>query len=205
MFFKAVANGAGNPLPQEIGLVGEKAEDVIDLFVKKDWKGAQAVVDTIVQNGSVIDQDFQKRNFPPSMAFEFDFLLFRLQELTHEKRQPIEAALAANQITVMMNDLEKSYDHSVPLEIGRMDYLGREIILGTQVPNDYGLIPKRISQLEQTWSDLKPSILDRNGKKTADQIDHILSDLKKQPTKPQMVKDGNQILDLVDQLESLFK
>ena len=106
MFFAAVVNGAGNPLPQQVGIVGENAENVIDLFMKKDWKGAQALVDTIGQNGSTIDHEVQGGNLPPSMAYEFDYLLFRLQELSHEKKQPIEAALVANQITALTNDMQ---------------------------------------------------------------------------------------------------
>jgi len=47
--------------------------------------------------------------------------------------------------------------------------------------------------------------LDRHGKNVADQIDPIITDLKKEPPHPQMVKDGNLILVLVIKLENLFE
>lgn len=200
-----VVHGAENPLPKEVAVVGEKAEDVIDLLLKRNWAGAQPIIDAIVQNGPAVEKEMQQTHVPALMSYEFDYLVFRLQELTHERKQPIQAALVANQITAIMIDLEGFYAHSAPLEIAWMDYFGREIVLTAQVPNDYGILKKRISQLDQTWTALKPSILDHNGKSVADSVDQVMTDLKKQPSQSQVVKDGNRILELVDQMEKLLK
>jgi hypothetical protein len=201
----SVANSEQNQLPKEVSLVTENAKNVIDLLLKKDWGGAQPLVESIVQNESRIEQEMQQNHFPPSVTYQYYYLVYRLQELLNDEKQPIQTALVANQIIAMMINLEALYAHLAPVQIAEMDYLGREIVLEAQVPNDYGLLKKRISQLEQTWNILRPSILDRNGKNVADQIDPIITDLKKEPPNAQTVDDGNHILALVDKLENLFK
>ena len=65
------------------------------------------------------------------------------------------AALTANQITALLIDLQRFYFQKTPLEIARLDYLGREIVLLAQVPNTYGLLGRRISELAETWDRFK--------------------------------------------------
>jgi hypothetical protein len=120
LLIASVVQGAENPLPKEMGLVVEKAEDVIDLFLKKDWGSAQVIVNAIAQSGSVVEKEMQQTHLPAFMTYEFDYLVFRLQELSHEKKQPIQAALVANQITAMLIELEAFYAHAAPLETEEM-------------------------------------------------------------------------------------
>jgi hypothetical protein len=81
-----------------------------------------------------------------------------LRDISNERKQPILAALSANQITALLIDLHSFYAQTTPLDIARMDYLGREIILLAQVQNNYGLLGRRISELAGIWDKFKPAI-----------------------------------------------
>lgn len=198
------AQGPQRPLPKELHSVSEKAEDLIDFYLKKDWAGAQAAVDSISQNEADVINAIEKNKMGASVADVFSYLVFRSKKLSYAKERPIEAALAANQITSQLIDLQRFYAHTTPLEIARMDYLGREIVLLAKVPDDFGLLDRRIVQLEQTWNQVKPVVMKRNGDKVAAEVDRVISAIKQKPSRRQLVKEADRILDLVDALEGLF-
>jgi hypothetical protein len=85
-----------------------------------------------------------------------------------------------------------------------MDYLGREIVLLAQVSDDFGLLDRRIAQIEQTWNQVRPVVMKRSGDKVAAEVDQVISAIKQKPSRQQLVKEANHILDLVDALEGLF-
>lgn len=188
--------------------VAEKAEDVIDLYLKKDWTGAQGIVDKIAQHQGEVEQEMRRNQLPDSTIDLFSYLMFRLQDLSKERKNPIQAALAANQITALLIELQRFYAPKAPLEIARMDYLGRGIVLLAQVSSNYGLLDKRISELAGTWDKFKPAIQTKKipkGEEVASQVTQVITALKSGGTNSQMIKNGKHILNLVDKLEALYK
>lgn len=198
------AHGLQRPLPKDLHSVSEKAEDLIGLYLKNDWAGAQAAVDSISQDEASVIKAVKENKMGDSAADVFSYLVFRSRELSHAKGNPIEAALVANQMTSQLIDLQGFYAHTTPLEIARMDYLGREIVLLAEVPDDFGLLDRRVAQLEQTWNHVKPVVIKQNGDKAAAEVDQVISAIKQKPSHQQLVKEANRILDLVDTLEGLF-
>ena len=193
------------PLPKNAHFVAEKAEDVIDYFLKGDWTGAQAIVDNMGMKEKSVVAILQDNQVSASSVDDFSYFMFRLKALTRQKKEPIQAALVSNQITNILIDLQEHYAHRVPLEVARMDYLGREVVLLAQVSNDYGLLNRRIAELDRVWKSLRATILKKGGEKVASQVDHVINKMQKGVSGQQMIKQGNTILDLVDELEALFK
>jgi hypothetical protein len=202
---------AQNPLekiPEGVFFVTEQAENVIDLYLKKDWSGAQGIADGIVQHQGEVEQEIRRNKLPDSTIDLFSYLIYRLQDLTHEKKQPILAGLSANQITALLIDLHSFYAPKTPLDIARMDYLGREIVLLAQVQNNYGLLGRRISELAGIWDKFKPTIQSRKapqGEEVASRVSQVITALRREETNSQMVINGKHILDLVDKMEALYK
>ena len=135
----------------------------------------------------------------------YDYLLFQLSLLTGEQKEPLQAALVANQITRMMIELEGNYVHSAPMQVPLMDYLGRELIILAKMPDDYGLLQKRENELEKNWSNLRPQIMLRNGQALANKVDQTIARIKAASNRQEIEQEGNVILDLVDEIENLFK
>lgn len=204
----ALAQSAGGVVPGPVSYVAEKAEDAIDLYQKQDWADAKTIVDGIVQREDAVSEALARQHMPASSRYTFEYLVFRLQELTKRRSDPIQAALIANQMTALTGDLEARYPHTVPEQVGRMDYLGREIALLAAVPDSHGLTERRVTELAATWSQLRPAIVDRSpttGDEIAVQVDHIVNALKKGGTNEQMATHARQILDFVDEIENLYQ
>jgi hypothetical protein len=206
MFLCLSATASQAPLPIVVHRVAEDAEGIIDYYQKEDWQGAQALADSIGLQAQEIHTLMLENKMPSSSADLLRFLFFRLRALNESKSNALEAALVANQITDQLIDLQGHYEHTTPLGIARMDYLGREVVLLTQLPNAYGLLDERISQLGAVWSDLEPVIRKRkNGEGVADQVSKVVAGLRRAGPRQQKIADGRRILDLVDELEALFR
>lgn len=193
------------PLPHNAHFIAEKAEDVIDYYLKGDWTGAQTIVDSMGTKEKSVIAILQENQVSTSLIDNFCYFMLRLKTLTQQKREPIQASLVANQVTNLLIDLQEHYAHQVPLQVARMDYLGREVVLLAQVKQDFGLLSRRIAELNRVWTSLRPTILKKKGLTVASQLDKIVGEMQKNASRPQLVKQGNTILDLVDELEALFK
>ncbi len=204
----ALAQGPQEKLPAGVFFVSEKAEDIIDLYAKKDWTGAQRLITEISRQQEEVEREMRRQQLPDATVDLFGYLVYRLEDLSSQKQQPIVAALTANQITALLIDLQRFYFQKTPLEIARLDYLGREIVLLAQVPSTYGLLGRRISKLAEIWEGFKPAIQAQKapkGKEVAVQVDQVIGALKRETIKEQIVKTGKIILDLVDRMEALYR
>ena len=199
------AQSAPRPLPTEIYFVAEKSEDVIDFYLQNNWSSAQVLVDSLRASQDSIKNYFYQNRMPRMVSDLYDYLVFQLSFLTGEKQEPLQAALAANQITRIMIELEGDYVHSVPVQVPLMDYLGRELIILAKFPEDYGMLPRRLDELEKTWSNLRPQILLRNGQALAIKVDQTIDQIKETTDHQKIEQAGKVILDLVDEIENLFK
>jgi hypothetical protein len=199
------AQPAPRPLPAEIYFVAEKAEDVIDFYLQNNWVAAQALVDSISATPDTLESYFRENRMPRMVPDLYDYLVFQLSLLTVEQKDPLQAALVANQITRMMIELEGNYVHSAPMQVPLMDYLGRELVILAKMPDDYGLLQKRENELEKNWSNLRPQIMLRNGQALANKVDQTIARIKAASNRQEIEQEGNVILDLVDEIENLFK
>jgi hypothetical protein len=199
------AQPAPRPLPAEIYFVAEKAEDVIDFYLQNNWAVAQVLVDSISATPDTLESYFRENRMPRMVPDLYDYLIFQLSLLTGEQKDPLQAALAANQITRIMIELEGDYVHSVPLQVPLMDYLGREMVILAKLPEDYCMLQRGKDELEKTWSNLRPQILLRNGQALAIKVDQTIDQIKETTDHQKIEQEGNVILDLVDEIENLFK
>jgi hypothetical protein len=204
----AFAQSPLEKVPEGVFFVTEKAEDLIDLYLKEDWTGAQRLVDKIAQHQEEVEQAMRRNQLPDSTIDLFGYFIYRLQTLSKEKQQPILAALSANQITALLIDLQRFYIQTTPLDIARVDYMGREIVLLAQVQINFGLLARRISELAGIWDKFKFTIQTLKapkGEEVTSQVSQVIAALKSGETNSQIIKNGKHLLDLVDKLEALYK
>ncbi len=192
------------PLPADLAYVAEKAEDVIDYYQGGEWTAAQAIVDSMSAREESVEAELRSDNLPVSSAYLFDYFLFELRELSRQKTQSLQAAITANQITALLIDAQSHYAHRVPLEIAWMDYLGREIVLLAQYPDDKLTLRHRITELEDTWTKIEGSVNEHNGSAVSLKVDAEISKLMVTESRPETITYANRILDLVDELENLY-
>jgi hypothetical protein len=204
----SVAGLADKPpmrVPHAVDYVAEKAEDIIDYLQTGDWAKADTIVDSIASNRFAIDSLIQLNKMPQSSADIFDYLMFRLKAMIQSKADSIQAALAANQVTDLMIDLRINYQEAVPVQVNRLDYLGREIVFLAESANAADLINWRIKQLDHNWQEIRPDIINQGGADAAANMDDALKGLTSKLPSKNLVEIGNVILDLVDELEALYQ
>ena len=192
-------------LPADLAYVAEKAEDVIDYYQGGEWQSAQAVVDSMTAREESVEAELHSDDLPESSAYLFDFFLFELRALTRQQTQSLQAALTANQITALLIDAQQHYSHKVPMEVAWVDYLGREIVLLAQYPEDRFTLDHRVAELGRTWARIENDVNSRNGQKVAASVNEELTKLGKTESRPEMINSANRILDLVDELEGLYQ
>jgi hypothetical protein len=193
-----------SPLPADLAYVAEKAEDIIDYYQGGEWTNAQAIVDSMSAREESVEAELRADNLPSSSAYLFDYFLFELRELSRQQTQSLQAAITANQITALLIDAQSHYAHRAPLEISWMDYLGREITLLAQYPDDKMTLHHRITELEDTWTKIESDVNEHGGSSVALEVDAEISKLMVTDSRPEMITHANRILELVDELETLF-
>jgi len=204
-FFSSSSAQSVKLLPENVHFVAEKGEDVIDYFLKGDWMHAQQIVNSMSMKEKSVVSFMQDNQMPASSVDDFYYFMFRLNALIQQKGNRIQPALVANQITNLLIDIQGHYVHNVPLQVAQMDYLGREIMLLTQVKDDYGLLNRRIAELDKVWKSLQQVVLDKGGNKVAKQVNQVINELQKNVSRQRMIKKDNNILDLVDELENTLR
>ena len=163
------------------------------------------LVDTLKMQQNEIDSLMEQNQMPQSSADTYDYLLSRLASLTDARQDSLRAAMTGNQLTDIMIDLESHYPQTTPLAIARLDYLGREIVLLSEINNGQSLLPLRIKQLKRTWIQIRPNILTRNGQDVATHMDKTLDSLNPDEPPSTIIQKGNAVLDMVDELEALYQ
>ncbi len=202
----ANAQSLGQPFPQSLQTNATQTENLIDALMAHKWDRAETLLDSIRLGADSVLVAMQVNQMSNSAMMEYSYFLFRLKALVHDKSDPVMAALVANQVTALFIDLEQYYAFSSAVQVSRMDYLTRDIVLLAQLPDDYGLIQTRLLQLDDNWQIVKGMALQKNGGKLVKLTDGIMNDLENEnPSKLRMVKDGDELLGLIKDLDALIQ
>lgn len=100
--------------------------------------------------------------------------------------------------SALLIDLQGFYAQTTPLRNFEDGLPGERNCFVGSSPNNYGLLGRRISELAGIWDKFRPTIQPRmapKGDEVASQVSQVIIALK----------NGKDILDLVDRLEGLYK
>ena len=113
-----------------------------------------------------------------SMALLDFFSLYEVQlERAIEREEQPTVIYASNQLEGIVDDLIAQLNPGVPPELGRLRFLSRDISYWAGA-GDERMLRVRAAGLEKLWSDLRPLIVDRNGRKAAENFDVLLLQLQ---------------------------
>jgi hypothetical protein len=186
-------------------MVGEATEALIDDYLAGNWVEADAQVDSIVSKENGVLEAMNAAGALPGTRDLFSYLVYRLRDYTFNRAEPVQAALVANQITAQLIDLDHGKATAAQLATARMDYLGREVLLLSQVDDDRGMLARRIDELVSTWNGVTSVILESGEAELVERVDDRLERLRQQPDRTTIAEVANEILDLVDELEAVVR
>jgi len=201
---KPVATPTG-ALPNSLVTIEAAAEDIIDLAPSGDWDKISA---------DVTDIENAWKTYQPQA--EKDGASQEIQDAMTSALSDLEAAAASkdaattmqgsNDVSAAVVELFSLYTPKVPADIGRLDVLERQVILDVAA-KDYSAATISLSKTMSVWREVKPSVLEHNGKEVAAQFEASLEvqavavDSKNDM---QLTNEARNGLEIVDALEGLY-
>lgn len=192
-------------LPKVMYNTGEAAEDLVDFAQSGNWKEIKIKINTIDN----LYKAYRSEVLSNKLSFQLlDFYSMYVEQLNSalKAKNSDQIAFAANQITGIGADFSSHFKQRVPAEIGRLDYLGREILLEAS-NNNLTAINRRLGDIDYTWQNIKPEILTHWGNNQAAVFEKLVSEiklLKDKPNSSEYKKIVNKYSDQIDNLEKLF-
>ena len=184
--------------PPSLANAGEFGENVYDFAKANDWKNAD------VKLAALRDAVKKVRTDVKSKGAAVDHLADNVaaldQAVTTKDRQT--AMREANQVTLDVADMTTAYKLSVPVEVTKLDYYGRELEVWAQA-KDANKLQATTRQMRRTWDSLRPTI-EGHSKTEAKKFEALVAQAESAKTPADYTREAALILNEVDNLEKLF-
>ena len=190
--------------PRQLDELETAAEDIMDDAGAGNWTKAQQKVDTMKKDLTALGPVFQSAGVPSSLVAGIQTPLKSLEQKVKSK-DAMGTKVQANQITKVIPDVFDYFQVTTPTDLGRLDYLGREVALNAQ-QGDWTAAGSNMTQIKQVWARLKPN-LNTAAQKNADSfessVNTLSGDVQKQNATA-VAKDSTTLLDKVGVLEKAY-
>lgn len=192
------------PQPKQLETIESDSEDIMDDINIKDWTKAQTRVNEMKASMSELKPLLQSANVSSSLVDGVQNALTELEKQVTAKKV-FESKVQANAITKFIPDIADSYQVLLPTDLGRLDYLGREINLNVE-NKDWNSANNNFNKGKEIWARLKTK-LDTTYKNDIAKYDNsikVLGDHISKHDTNSTIKETNVLLDKVDLLEKDF-
>jgi|SRR5581483_9429851 len=192
---------ASNPsaeAPQSLKSTGEYAEDIYDAAHASNWKLAFAKSTRLSDTSSKLGGDLQS-------APELNEIQSRVSTLKKdiETKQRLAAMTDANEITRLAADLSAGFRSTLPVQVVKLDYLGRKLQIESAQGN-LSSLKQTTSEIRSNWNEVKTALEQKHASTTANRFEAIVSNLEKATSVSSFAKLAKEELDEVDKLENAF-
>jgi hypothetical protein len=193
-------------VPRPLDTIEAEAEDIIDIVPGGQWDKVGTDVKAIEEAWSTYRSQALADGAAPAQVVTFDGALSRLKAAA-ETRKPAETMQAANDVSAVTVELYGLYDIGRPVEIGRLDVIGRQIVFEAD-RKDLAAAGRQVAEVDGIWKrGLRADIVDHDGKKVAEQTDANLAAMQKAEAAgdPATLRSlANEFLEIVDRMEDLY-
>jgi len=108
----------------------------------------------------------------------------------------------ANQVTLDVANMTMGYKLSVPVEVTKLDYYGRELEVWAQA-KDANRLQTTTREMRQTWDSLRPTIAAKSATE-AKKFEALVAQVESAKTPANYDRVATPVLNEVDNLEKLF-
>jgi hypothetical protein len=196
----------GGKVPEPLDTIEAQAEDIIDIVPAGKWDKVGDDVATVVEAWGTYRARALKDGADQALVDRFDAALVDLGA-SAEAREPEETMQAANDLSAPTVEFYGLYDTGRPVDIGRLDVIGRQIVLEAD-RQDAAAAGVQVDKAQSIWDgSLKADILDHDGKDVAGKTDASLAALQRARAAGDFVAlrtQANEFLEIVDDMERLY-
>lgn len=189
--------------PKTLDTLETHAEDALDHAANQQWGLVRQDARATVTAWRTLRSDLVKQNVPRSTVSAMDQRVAEFDRAASAQapnRLMIEQR--ANAVTALVPDVEAHYRTAVPVQVGRLDYLGRQIQLDHQA-NQPSEARRHAGTLRSAWSTLRSQAL-QVAPTAARAIDRDVAQIASGPTSRAAMLASKDLLDKVDELEKGF-
>ena len=201
---KPVATPIG-ALPNSLVTIEAAAEDIIDLAPSGNWDKISADVTDIDNAWKTYQPQAEKVGASQEIQDAMNSALSELETASASK-DAATTMQGSNDVSAAVVELFALYTPKVPADIGRLDVLERQVILDVAA-KDYPAATKSLAKTMSVWREVKPSVLEHNGKEVAAQFDaslEIQAVAVDSKNDTQLTNEARNGLEIVDALEGLY-
>lgn len=190
--------------PTQLETIELSAENIMDSIDMQDWDKVNSELFIIKNNFNELEPILQANSISPSLIYRLDSAITILEEEIASKKV-YESKVQANLITLYISYILDYYKTEIPTGIGKLDFLGREIILNVE-KNDWDSAGDNLDFINVIWKDLI-TILPSEYNQYTIEISRIIDSLGqfiKNKDSAQTINKANDMINRVDSLEENF-
>jgi hypothetical protein len=192
------ASTAQGSVPTSLSNAGEYGENIYDYAKANDWKNAGGKLAALKDAVKQVRTDVKSQG---SAVEQLDPHVAALDRaVTAKDRQA--TMREANQVTLDVANLTVAYKLSVPVEVTKLDYYGRELEVWAQA-QDVNKLQATGREMRQTWDSLRPTITAKSATETK-KFDALVAQVESAKTPADYAHAATPVLNEVDSLEKLF-
>ena len=192
-------------VPGSLQTIEAAAEDIIDFAPSGNWDKIGTDVSDISNAWKSYQPQAVKDGASQDIQAAMTSALIQLESASTSK-DPGGTMQASNDISAAVVELFDLYHPTVPVDIGRLDVLERQVILDVAA-NDFSAAVASLDKTKSVWEKVKPSVLEHNGEEVAAEFEASLAtqasalDAKDAAA---LTDEATKALELVDALEVLY-
>ena len=192
-------SGARAAMPAPITQVGEYGEDIYDAVDARKWSQASSLLSKLQAAQRQLDKAVSNQARAKEQLTSTASALRK--NIANKNRH--QALLNANRVTFIAADMSSAYSPRIPVQITKLDYYGRELMIWSEAKNT-PMLKENAKQLELTWGSVRSDVVNHGGKAAAQQFDKLVNRLKAAKTPAEYRSVATPILDSVDVLERVY-
>ena len=199
------ANESSGTVPSSLQTIEAAAEDIIDLAPSGSWDK----IGTDITDISNAWKSYQPQAGEDGASQDLqDAMVAAIEKLQTASAAKDSAATmqGSNDVSAAVVEMFALYNPKVPVDIGRLDVLERQVILDVAA-KDYTAAETDLAKTKSVWEEVKPLVLQHNGQDVAEQFEASLTAQESELNAKDdaaLTNDARDALEIVDALERLY-
>jgi hypothetical protein len=200
-----VLTSTGQPVPKPLDELEAQSEDVIDIVPGGKWDQVAGDVASVDSAWAAYQPQGATDGAPAAVLTGMETAVGAL-DAASRAQDPTGTMQAANDLSAGVVELYGLYDLGRPVGIGRLDVIGRQIVLDAAA-KDQGKVQQQVAAAMAQVAALEPDLADHDGTKVIDQTHELLAAMTAAAATQDyatVTAKANEFLEAVDSMEELY-
>lgn len=193
------ANAATESVPTSLADTGEYGENVYDYTKANDWNATTLKLEALRESAKDVRTDVKTQSDATDSLDEHVAAL----GLAVAVKDRQTAMREANRVTLDVANISTAYKLSVPAEVSRLDFYGRELEIWAEA-KDAKNLRATAGELRGTWDSLRKSVEARSAPE-AKKFGALVAQVESARTPSDYASVAPLVLNEVDNLEKIFQ